>query len=131
MKIVPIAHAIQHHTALHTLGIALVVARLLHANSLITDAEDPTRDNPRKNALWGNLMAGGAGAEYYFGYAHDHSDLTCQDFRSRDAWWDYCRYALEFFQKHLPFWQMWSANDLTDDAAVADLEMPDSGPEAP
>ena len=29
--------------------------------------------------------------------------------------WDQTRYALEFFQNHLPFPKMWSANDLTDD----------------
>ncbi|MHC4694665.1 MAG: DUF5060 domain-containing protein, partial [Planctomycetota bacterium] len=44
-------------------------------HGLITDAEDPTRDNARKNALWGNIMAGGAGVEWYFGYKHPHSDL--------------------------------------------------------
>ena len=26
--------------------------------------------------------------------------------------WDQTRYALEFFQEHLPFWEMWPANDL-------------------
>ena len=68
----------------------------------------------RKNALWGNLMAGGAGLEFYFGYRHDHSDLTCQDWRSRDAFWDYCRYALQLFQQHLPFAEMRSADALVD-----------------
>ncbi len=29
--------------------------------------------------------------------------------------WDQTRHALEFFQKHLPFWSMWPANDLVDD----------------
>ena len=28
--------------------------------------------------------------------------------------WDQTRYALDFFQKHLPFWEMWPANDLAD-----------------
>ena len=62
-------------------------------------------------------MAGGWGNEWYFGYRHDHSDLTCQDFRSRDAWWDYCRYALEFFtagsdenRNPVPLWNMSNAN---------------------
>lgn len=61
----------------------------------------------RKNGLWGNVMAGGAGLEWYFGYQHSHSDLTCEDFRSRDRWWDYCRYMLEFFKDNtVPFWEM-------------------------
>ncbi len=68
-----------------------------------------------KNALWGTLMAGGWGNEWYFGYRHAHSDLTCQDFRSRDRWWDYCRYALAFFNDNdVPFWKMGPADDLAD-----------------
>jgi len=84
-------------------------------HALITDAEDPTRDNARKNGLWGNIMAGGAGVEWYFGYKHPHSDLTCQDWRSRDNMWDQCRYALEFFRKHeIPFWDMKCEDELTE-----------------
>ena len=67
----------------------------------------------RKKALWGTLMAGGAGNEWYFGYGHDHSDLTCQDFRSRNQWWDYCRHALNFFKNNdVPFQNMENRNDL-------------------
>ncbi|TWU57091.1 Dockerin type I repeat protein [Rubripirellula tenax] len=61
----------------------------------------------RKNALWGTLMAGGAGNEWYFGYGHAESDLTLEDFRSRDNWWDYTRYAKSFFEDFdIPFWEM-------------------------
>lgn len=73
---------------------------------------DPDKDDIRKQTLWGNLMAGGAGVEYYFGYNLDHSDLTAEDFRSRDISWDYVRYALNFFNQHLPFWQMKSDENL-------------------
>lgn len=83
-------------------------------HGLITDAEDPTRDNARKNALWGNIMAGGAGVEWYFGYKHPHSDLTCQDYRTREKVWDQCRYALEFFRKYeIPFWDMKCEDEMT------------------
>ena len=61
-----------------------------HAIRPDNDAGNSHEDG-RKNALWGTLMAGGWGNEYYFGYAHDHSDLTLEDFRSRDLWWDYPR----------------------------------------
>ena len=82
--------------------------------SLVPDKDDPTHDDGRKNALWGTLMAGGWGCEYYFGYKADHSDLTCQDFRSRDVFWDQCRYALEFFKKqNVPFWRMHCDDELT------------------
>jgi hypothetical protein len=83
-------------------------------HALVPDADDPTHDNARKNALWGTLMAGGWGNEWYFGYAHAHSDLTCQDWRSRDAFWDLCRIALEFFSRNnIPFWEMSNRNELT------------------
>ena len=69
----------------------------------------------RKYTLWGNLMAGGAGVEYYFGYQLAQNDLICEDFRSRDRSWDYCRIALEFFnEKKIPFWKMNSADELVD-----------------
>ncbi len=84
------------------------------SHALITDAEDPTRDNARKNGLWGNIMAGGAGLEWYFGYKHPHSDLTCQDYRTREKMWNQCRYALEFFKKYeIPFWDMKCEDEMT------------------
>lgn len=84
-------------------------------HSLLPDAEDPNHDNARKNALWGALMAGGAGIEWYFGYKHDHSDLTCQDWRSRDLMWDQNRYALKFFhENNLPFWEMIPDDEFTN-----------------
>lgn len=82
-------------------------------HSLLPDAENPDHDNARRNALWGTLMAGGWGNEWYFGYAHAHSDLTCQDFRSRDLFWDQAVNALRFFkEQNIPFWQMENKNDL-------------------
>ncbi len=84
-------------------------------HSLLPDSEDPTHDLPRKNALWGALMGGAWGLEWYFGYAHPHSDLTCEDWRSRDLFWDQCRYALDFFNA-LPFTEMNSRDDLLSSA---------------
>ena len=67
----------------------------------------------RKYTLWGNLMAGGAGVEYYFGYRLAENDLVAEDFRSRDKTWDYCRIALEFFKnENIPFWDMQNADQL-------------------
>lgn len=71
------------------------------------DSPGYTMHDIRKFVLWGNLLAGGAGVEYYFGYALPENDLACQDFRSRDKSWDYCRIALEFFaDQRIPFWEM-------------------------
>ncbi len=77
------------------------------------DADDPAHDDVRQHALWGNLMAGGAGAEWYFGYKFAHNDLNCEDWRSRENMWNQTRYALEFFQQYLPFTEMRSADGLT------------------
>lgn len=72
-----------------------------------------TLHDVRKLCLWGTLMAGGAGVEYYFGYKLPQNDLQCQDWRSRDQSWDYCRIALEFFQANqIPFWEMRNADAL-------------------
>ncbi len=67
----------------------------------------------RKFCLWGTLMAGGGGVEYYFGYRLPQNDLQCEDWRSRDRSWDDCRVALEFFRQHrIPFWEMTNADPL-------------------
>jgi hypothetical protein len=72
-----------------------------------------TAHDIRKHTLWGTLMAGGAGVEYYFGYALPQNDLMCEDLRSRDKSWDYCRIALDFFQtQKIPFQEMTNANSL-------------------
>jgi hypothetical protein len=65
----------------------------------------------RKLTLWGNLMAGGGGVEYYFGYSLPDNDLTLENFRSRDKSWDYARIALDFFRsQRIPFWEMSNAD---------------------
>ena len=84
-------------------------------HSLLPDAENPEHDNARKNGLWGAMMAGAWGTEWYFGYAHPHSDLTCQDYRSRDLFWDQGKICLEFFNNNkIAYWEMDS-----DDALIS------------
>jgi Domain of unknown function (DUF5060)/Putative collagen-binding domain of a collagenase len=61
------------------------------------DAEDPAHDEVRTNALWGNLMAGGSGVGYYFGTSFAESDVSLQNFRSRDALFAQSKVALDFF----------------------------------
>ena len=71
----------------------------------------------RKYTLWGNLMGGGAGVEYYFGYLPPHSDLDLEDFRSREQTWEYARIALDFFRtQKVPFWDMRPADALVGNA---------------
>jgi len=67
----------------------------------------------RQATLWGTLMAGGGGVEYYFGYQLAENDLLLEDFRSRDRSWDYCRIALGFFRDHaIPLDKMTNADEL-------------------
>ena len=77
------------------------------------DQDDPQHDEIRAKHLWGNLMAGGAGVEWYFGYKYAHNDLNCEDWRSRHQMWALTRYALQFFHEHLPFTQMSHHDALT------------------
>ncbi|MEF8845200.1 MAG: DUF5060 domain-containing protein [Bacteroidales bacterium] len=78
----------------------------------LPDEYSPMHDTIRREALWGNLMAGGAGVEWYMGYKFPHNDLNCEDWRSRDNLWNITRYALEFFQNYLPFHEMQNMDDI-------------------
>lgn len=77
------------------------------------DADDPDHDDVRRYALWGNLMAGGSGAEWLFGYKYAHNDINLEDWRSRDLMWDQTRYALEFFHG-MPFYEMEAVQGVTN-----------------
>ncbi|OAV45801.1 DUF5060 domain-containing protein [Lewinella sp. 4G2] len=98
-------------------------------HSLVPDADNTGKahNDARQNALWASLLAGAWGTEWYFGYKHAHSDLTLQDFRSRDLFWDQCRHLLTFIEDHRPdLPQMVPANDLTTDPNDWVLAQPDA-----
>lgn len=61
------------------------------------------QDSVRALVLWGNLMAGGGGVEWYFGARNPHNDLGMEDWRSRDRAWTWTNHALTFFREHVPF----------------------------
>ena len=66
-----------------------------------------TQHEVRKQTLWGHLIGGGGGCEYYFGYKYVENDLVCEDWRSRDASWRYGSLAINFFERfNIPFWEM-------------------------
>jgi hypothetical protein len=77
------------------------------------DKDDYWHDEVRDKHLWGHLMAGGAGVEWYFGYKFAHNDLNCEDWRSREHMWELTDYALAFFHEHLPFTEMSHHDELT------------------
>ena len=69
-----------------------------------TRATADNRKTVRQKVLWGTLMAGGAGVEYYYGYQTGCDDLDCQDHRTRQSKWNDARHALTFFNSYLqPF----------------------------
>jgi hypothetical protein len=94
------------------------------SHGVVPDANDPTHDIPRKHGLWGNLMGGGSGVEWYFGHQFPQMDINCEDWRSRDIMWDQTRHALAFFQRHLPFWDMVPDNGLANGMGALVLAKP-------
>ena len=78
------------------------------------DAMDPRHDSLRRHALWGHLMGGGAGVEWYFGARFPGNDLSVEDWRTRENLWGQTHNALAFFEAYLPYWEMESCNGLID-----------------
>ncbi|WP_299618032.1 carbohydrate-binding protein [uncultured Tenacibaculum sp.] len=71
----------------------------------------------RKKVLWGTLLAGGAGVEYYSGYLNDDGDINGNDHRKRGKKYKEGSYALDFFNKNLQSYliDMISADGVTND----------------
>ena len=72
----------------------------------LPDAQDPNHDTLRQYALWGTMLSGAAGVEWYFGAKHPHNDLTSEDWRERDRLWELTKNATIFFEENLPYWEM-------------------------
>lgn len=70
-----------------------------HWQGVLPDSYDANHDTIRHLTLWGALLAGGTGVEWYFGYRYPHTDLTCEDFRSRDIWWKQSSIATQFVNR--------------------------------
>ena len=66
----------------------------------------------RRYALWGNLMGGGAGVEWYFGYQNTFGDLQSEDWQIVEGLWVQTANAINFFQNYLPFHEMEPDNHL-------------------
>ncbi|MFW5749031.1 MAG: DUF5060 domain-containing protein, partial [Chloroflexota bacterium] len=70
-------------------------------------------DDIVREAMWGNLMGGGGGVEWYFGYQTSvFGDLQTEDFRLAEPLWQQSRIAVDFFQTYIPFWEMEPDNSL-------------------
>jgi hypothetical protein len=84
-----------------------------HWQGVMPDADDPDHDTVRQHCLWGSLMAGGAGVEWYFGYLYADNDLGLEDFRSRARWWEQSTLATEFIRQ-FPLEDMRSTDELVN-----------------
>jgi hypothetical protein len=84
-----------------------------HWKGVLPDSYDASHDTVRADCLWGALLGGATGVEWYFGYRFPHTDLTCEDFRSRKNWWKQSTIATQFVN-NLPVETMKPANDLVN-----------------
>ncbi len=81
----------------------------------LPDSLDQTNHQSlRRHALWGHLLGGGAGVEWYFGAKQPANDLTSEDWRLRESLWKQTSVALNFFKTHLPYWDMKPCNALVN-----------------
>lgn len=72
----------------------------------------------RKQILYDVYFSGG-NIEWYSGYYEPPigGDINLEDFRTREAMWDYMWFARRFMEENLPFWEMEPADELLTGAA--------------
>lgn len=83
----------------------------------VDNGKSHNHDSLRAFTLWGNLMAGGGGVEWYFGAKNTNNDLNAEDWRSRDEAWEWTAATLKFFQDNIPFSEMDNYDELVDNGA--------------
>jgi len=94
----------------------------------------------RRRALWGNLMAGGAGVSWYPGNAIvaqytggaamcDYYDIAIEDLRRMESYFLQTAHAVAIFHQRLPFAAMLPANHLAAPNGAQDyvLQRPEQG----
>ena len=65
-------------------------------------------DQMRREVLYPVYFSGG-NVEWYFGFLG--ADIRTENFRTREPMYRYMRYAREFIEQHLPFWDMQPDDD--------------------
>ena len=91
----------------------------------VPDSVDPDHDTLRRHVLWGGLLAGASGVEWYFGAKFRHNDLTSEDWRQRDNLWKQTSIALTFFED-LRFWEMNPDNSIVSSQEIYCFAKPGS-----
>ena len=70
------------HDSGHEWLITMDEIGMWHTGAL-PDSLDPNHDTLRRYVLWGTLLSGAAGVEWYFGARNLHNDLNSEDWRRR------------------------------------------------
>ncbi|MEZ4700105.1 MAG: DUF5060 domain-containing protein [Rhodothermales bacterium] len=84
-------------------------------------------DAVRHSEMWGSLMAGGAGYDWYLGFTTEQKrDLNLQDFRIYDFLWTQSTHAHTFFTTFVPFQELKAQTGLTPDYQNRVLAIPGS-----
>ena len=91
----------------------------------LSDDMDPAHDTLRQEVLYGALMAGCWGVEWYFGWHTPQNDLNAEDWRTREKLWQQTRIALDLFRE-LPVERMRPLDGLVSDTPARVLAVPDS-----
>jgi len=71
-----------------------------------TDTADPNHPSLTRYVLWGTLLSGASGVEWYFGANTAQNDLNAENWRLRDQLWSISNHAKVFFEEYLPYWEM-------------------------
>ncbi len=85
-------------------------------NGAKIDSNDPLHEEVVGEVLWGALLSGAAGVEWYFGYEQPHHDNNSEDWRQRDKMWEITNHAKVFFEKNnIPYNEMQPLHNIITD----------------
>jgi hypothetical protein len=73
-----------------------------------------TNANPLRKRILYRVYFNGGNIEWYLGYYENPigGDDNLEDFRTREAMWNFTWYARHFMEQNLPFWEMDTQDDL-------------------
>ncbi len=88
------------------------------------DKDDPEHYTLIRYALWGTLLSGASGVEWYFGGKQPQNDLNSEDWGQRHQLWKFTNNAKSFFETYLPYWEMEPCQNLLSNKRAFGLAKP-------
>lgn len=73
---------------------------------------DASNIDKLREIYWDQLLGGGAGVEWYFGYQDTFGDVQSEDFRPVEILWQQTALARQFWQQYVPYFEMQPNNAL-------------------